>query len=86
VVLSYWHKTKCHSSLDSALHKIAWYDPESLAKKKKKHRQQRWQSGQRKYITLYNSSSFKALLGTEEIARLTGQDESQQARQSEYKQ
>jgi hypothetical protein len=35
VVLSYWHKTKCHSSLDSALHKIAWYDPESLATKKK---------------------------------------------------
>jgi hypothetical protein len=26
-------KTKCHSSLDSALHKIARYDPESLATK-----------------------------------------------------
>jgi hypothetical protein len=34
VVLSYWNKTKRHSSLDSALHKIAWYDPESLATKK----------------------------------------------------
>jgi hypothetical protein len=34
VVLSYWHKTKCHSSLDSALHNIAWYDLESLATKK----------------------------------------------------
>jgi hypothetical protein len=34
MVLSYWHKTKCHSSLDSALHKIAWYDLESLATKK----------------------------------------------------
>jgi hypothetical protein len=34
VVLSYWHKTKCHSSLDSALHKIAWYNLESLATKK----------------------------------------------------
>jgi hypothetical protein len=32
--VGYWHKTKCHSSLDSALHKIAWYDPESLATKK----------------------------------------------------
>jgi hypothetical protein len=36
VVLSYWHKTKCHSSLDSALHKIAWYGLESLATTTKK--------------------------------------------------
>jgi hypothetical protein len=41
VVLSYWHKTKCHSSLDSALHKIAWYDPESLATKTNKQKKVR---------------------------------------------
>jgi hypothetical protein len=39
VVLSYWHKTKCHSSLDSALHKIAWYDPGSLATKQKQKKE-----------------------------------------------
>jgi hypothetical protein len=29
-------KTKCYMSLDSALHKIAWYNLESLATKEKK--------------------------------------------------
>jgi hypothetical protein len=31
--------TKCHSSQDSALHKIAWYDPESSATKKEKKKE-----------------------------------------------